>query len=406
MTRKTLLFTCLVALGVGWAGLASADPLRFSSAPLPDDAVLERVVLVARHGIRSPTHGPDDLAKETGNVWPVWPVAPGQLTDHGRLTLGRMMHDIALHYDLACTRHLGPCLSKASPVIWADSADDRTRQSGQIMADNLVPAQHLVARSLPPSTHDPLFDAATPEFIAKNRSLLTAEVAFAQQGDEKDRPVAVAEGLGVLQMLIAPEGCANGKAPCFSKPLALGINKGRAVLQGGPAKAASVAENILLVYVQGLDNTGAWGHALTPALLARALPVHDYLSDLTRRRGTLVKEKSRLMAEAIETFLKGEGATLSDGSRVPQKTRILAFAGHDTTIDALAARYGLHWTFADQPDRTAPDTTLAFERWRDHSGHALYRAVIFHQSLAALRGGDGLDEAHGGAMTVSSTPPE
>ncbi|WP_025840844.1 histidine-type phosphatase [Asaia platycodi] len=407
MTKKNLFLTWLASLGIGFSVPAMAEPVVFSSASLPDHAVLERVVLVARHGLRSPTHGPEALEKETGVAWPVWPVAPGQLTEHGRVALGRLMQDIALHYDLSCTRHLGPCLSKVAPVIWADSADDRTRQSGQIMAESLVPAQHLVARSLPPARHDPLFDAVTPEFITTNRALLDAETASVQRGDAKDRPEAVVQGLKALQDLMAPAGCAGGRAPCFSTPLTLGSKKGRVVLEGGPAQAASVAENILLVYAQSLENAGPdWARALTPALLARALPVHDYLSDLTRRRGTLVKEKSRFMAEAIARFLNGKAVTLSDGSIVPSETRLLAFAGHDTTLDALAARYGLHWSFGDQPDRTAPDTTLAFERWHDRKGHALYRVVIFHQSLAALRSGDGLDEAHGGVMTVLITPPQ
>ncbi|GGC37247.1 phosphoanhydride phosphohydrolase [Asaia siamensis] len=405
MTKTLLFAACLASLGLGFADPASAGTVGFSSLPLPDHAVLERVVLVARHGIRSPTHGPEALEKETGVVWPAWPVAPGQLTEHGRVTLGRMMQDIALHYDLACARHQGPCLSKAAPVIWADSADDRTRQSGQIMAETLVPAQHLMARSLSPAMHDPLFDAVTPEFIFRNRTILAAEAASFQRDDVKARPQSVDQGLRVLQDLIAPEGCSGGTSPCFSTPLTIGEKKGRAVLEGGPTLAASVAENILLVYVQGLENAGPrWAQALAPELLKRALPVHDYLSDLTRRRGTLVKEKSRLMADVIDRFLSGESVTLSDGSIVPRETRFLAFAGHDTTLDALAARYGLGWSFADQPDRTAPDTTLAFERWRDHAGHALYRVVIFHQSLAALRNGGGLDEAHGGAMMVSVKP--
>lgn len=62
------------------------------SAPLPSTqygAVLERVVLLARHGIRSPTKPPQTLQAQTGHAWAQWPAAPGELTAHGKQALAR-----------------------------------------------------------------------------------------------------------------------------------------------------------------------------------------------------------------------------------------------------------------------------------------------------------------------------
>jgi len=394
----------LIALGLIQGHAALASPVIFETTPLPADVQLERVVLVARHGIRSPTHSPEILEKETGIVWPVWPVAPGQLTDHGRATLAHMMRDIAAYYDLACTHHERPCLGQPDPVIWSDSGDDRTRQSGQIMAEAFAPGRHLKAQSLPAGAHDPLFDSVTPQFLAENGAHILSEMQAVQQSERQARPEAVQKGLAALQKLIAPEGCLHNSTPCFSAPLALGRKKDRPVLQGGPVLAASIAENLLLVHVQGLEGVAPIaGRTTTSAYLMEILPVHEYLSDLARRNGLLAKEKSRILGAAIMQFLNGEAVSLSDGSVVSRTTRLLAFAGHDTTLDALAARFGLGWHFADQPDRTAPDTTLAFESWRDRERHMYYRVVVFHQSLAALRSGGGLDRLHGGVMNAAVT---
>lgn len=377
-----------------WAALSAPHPacatprLELTAVPPSHAAVLERVVLIARHGIRSPTHDPETLQRETGAAWPVWPVGPGQLTTHGRRTLDALMRDIARYYDLACTRKDHPCLTRLPPVVWADSADDRTRDSGQIMARAFDPSGNLRAHSLAPGARDPLFNALTEAFIQSHRDEIRMETSSVVEADRQARPRAVTDGLVALQALIAPGGCIPGNKPCFTGPLDLSAGRHGVAISGGAASAASVAENLLLIHVEGLDHAGlGWVDKIDPALLTRVMPVHEYLSRLTRRHGVLISQKISVMGGAIEAFLAGDDVTLSDGTGVGQGTALLAFAGHDTTLEALAGYFGLDWHFDDQPDRTAPDTTLAFERWREASGKITCRVRIFHQSLAALRAG-------------------
>ena len=44
---------------------------------------LERVVLLYRHGVRTPLPGEVQLDEATGKPWPAWQQAPSQLTPHG-----------------------------------------------------------------------------------------------------------------------------------------------------------------------------------------------------------------------------------------------------------------------------------------------------------------------------------
>ena len=58
-------------------------PAAFAAeAPRP----LLRIVLM-RHGVRSPTAGPAELAPYASRPWPAWPVAPGMLTPQQMMAL-------------------------------------------------------------------------------------------------------------------------------------------------------------------------------------------------------------------------------------------------------------------------------------------------------------------------------
>jgi 4-phytase/acid phosphatase len=54
-----------------------------AAAPL----VVDRVVVVMRHGVRPPTC---HACRCHAEPWPAWPVAPGWLTPHGALAVARL----------------------------------------------------------------------------------------------------------------------------------------------------------------------------------------------------------------------------------------------------------------------------------------------------------------------------
>jgi 4-phytase/acid phosphatase len=71
--------------------MAEAAPRRNAHRP-PAAAplVVDRVVLVMRHGVRPPTKAPAMPADVTPERWPDWPVQPGWLTPHGALAVSRL----------------------------------------------------------------------------------------------------------------------------------------------------------------------------------------------------------------------------------------------------------------------------------------------------------------------------
>ena len=52
------------------------------AAAAPSPSQLRMVIVVSRHGVRSPTH-PTELQAYAAQTWPAWSGKPGNLTEHG-----------------------------------------------------------------------------------------------------------------------------------------------------------------------------------------------------------------------------------------------------------------------------------------------------------------------------------
>jgi 4-phytase/acid phosphatase len=142
-------------LGTAIGLLIAVLPALASATP-----VLERVVLVARHGVRSPTQTVQALDAATGQSWPAWPLGPGELTPHGAKALGRMgefLHGLYVRKGLLPA--LG-CGAAGAVQVGADGADSRTRLSGDILAHTLAPGCGVVSNHATDGAADPLFNAA------------------------------------------------------------------------------------------------------------------------------------------------------------------------------------------------------------------------------------------------------
>ncbi|MBB2203470.1 histidine-type phosphatase [Gluconacetobacter takamatsuzukensis] len=378
-----------------------AGGARAANAPSLAGATLEKTVLIARHGVRSPTRPPKELKAQTGRDWPAWPVPPGQLTPHGRAALAAMADALGARYRQLDLLPTAGCPAPGTIAIWADSADDRTRQSGAIMAATLAPRCGLAAHALPAGQADLFFNALGTGAATLDQARVTAALAHAIAQDRDHRPKPVQDALARLQALVAPDGCAQTHDLCLTEKLSLSWQHGAPHLKGGPVQAATIAENMMLAYAQGMGpQQVAWGAPDDATLLATILPAHLYAATLTRRLPAIAIPRASVLSRAIIDLLADRPVTLPDHSAIGPDARLVLFAGHDTTLDMLAATFGLDWAFADQPDPTAPDTTLAFERWRLKDGSRVVRAVILHQGLEQLRAARKPDLSGTGATTL------
>jgi 4-phytase / acid phosphatase len=131
MPRKAaiLLLLCLVLPETGAALIQD----------LPNQGALERVVILSRHGVRSPTQN-----TETLNSWrqppptPAWPgfgVPPGHLTPKGQALIQEMGASYRTYFDK--NRLFDPAQCPDKVFIWADQ-DQRTLVTAQDLGIGLT----------------------------------------------------------------------------------------------------------------------------------------------------------------------------------------------------------------------------------------------------------------------------
>ncbi|GAN89608.1 phosphoanhydride phosphohydrolase [Gluconobacter frateurii M-2] len=345
---------------------------------------LEKVVFLGRHGIRSPTVSPQEMQRRTGHAWQTWSVAPGEMTDHGTDALRAMVRAVRENYSqTALFQSPQSCQTvKQETVVWADTADHRTRQTGEVWAEDIAPGCSLQA-GWASTPVDPLFNAFGNRAGKIDSALLEREFEVAKA--TLPEPASDA-ALKTLQALLAPNGCAakSASSQCLTTPTTIEWKKGAPRLQGGFVTAGMAAESLLLAYAEGLPLTD-FGIAEqdVPHLLETVMPAHEAENHLLRRLPEYARARNGMMAESIRAFLSDQPVHAIPA--ILPSTKVLVLAGHDTNLAAMMTLFGVEWSFSDQPDSTAPNTVLAFERWRHSDGTRDVRLRVFHQSLEELR---------------------
>lgn len=346
---------------------------------------LEKVIIVQRHGVRAPTKSDTELSHYSHEPWRVWPVAPGELTDHGADGATAMGALLNAHY-----RKAGLLQGTSDEVfVWADVGDTRTVQSGDAVARGLQAGK--AAHQEKPI--DVLFEAddagvCTPDAADINRTLTdsrnTGPVDLNQLG-----PKYNAARKAMAQLLypgISKSLC--DKTPHGACIFVTGENRLKGdgwdtKLTGPLATGSSLSENLLLEYAQGFDGPG-WGRA-NAKQIAAIMELHNLYARLMRRNPVIAGRRGAFLAQTIADQLQGSPASYAAAPPVPAQARLVLFLGHDSNISNLSGIYGLDWKLAGQPDDTAPNTALAFELWRDSKGRGIVRLRLFYQTLAQLR---------------------
>ena len=357
-----------------------------SLAAVEQGPKLERLVLVQRHGVRSPTRAPEALAKFAAQPWHAWPVPPGILTDHGERDVKLMGAWLRADY---ARRGLWPakgCPAANAVYAWADGKDQRTRLSGQATLDGAFPGCGLKDRSGAPGKEDGFFDASG---FCPYDAEIARKAILAQVGGDLDHPRhGYDQARAALAKVLTP-----GAPPDPAARNMLEIDsRGRLYMAGPLADATSLSENLFLEYAQGMPEAEVgWGRAGSEAAIASIMPLHDISVDLTRRTPYIATHAGVLMMKAILGALRGQAALPGQGAPA---AKLAIVSGHDTNLSDTAGILDVDWTLPGQPDKTPPDATLAFEVWKDASGVRSVRLALIYQTLDQLRRETPLDAAH------------
>ena len=357
-------------------------PRPAGSAGGPDGLELKYVVIVSRHGVRSPTWDNARLNAYSAEPWPDWGVLPGNLTPHGR----KLIQIMGAYYHEWLTRdgllRSDGCDDAGRIHIRADR-DERTLETGRAFAESLLAGRcRIDVQAETDGKADPLFSGAgTPD---SDRAL---EAVRERLGENPQQLIGRYQAaLDTLESIvrIKKEAAARvGVAP-----------KGRWIELTGPfALGSTFSENLLLEYVDGMEGPDlGWGR-LTREGLYRVLEIHALYADFMRRTPYLARARgSNLLSHILRSLEQAAAGRSVPGALGRPGDLLLVLVGHDTNLSNLSGMLGLSWNLTGyQPDDTPPGGAMIFSLWRERSsGQYSLRLRYVAQTLEQMRNSEPL----------------
>jgi len=384
----------IVAATAVFAALISAGP-DMAGANTPGYE-LEAVVLVNRHGVRSPISQDPSYKLLARQKWPDFGVPEGYLTKRGGKLAKIMGAWYGQHFRDSGLLPQNGCLPDSAVWVHADNSQ-RTIVTAQKMQKGMLPGCSYPVTHVADGTADPLIDPTGAGICEKDDVLQDAAMA-ALIGSSQTVVDAYQASLSQLQDVL---DCCRPKL-CRQASLEPGC-KLTDLTPGDMVGAATVvSENFLMEYADKLPlSQVGWGRASSPATISHINMTHalNYWAYNANPYGAGV-EGSNLMNYVLTALTKAAGA---HGLKGPVLSLIVA---HDNNLLNVAGLLGSSW-FLDsyQQSEVPPGAGIAFELWRNTSTGKLYVDIVVRaQTMRQLRKAQTLSPG-GSEPAVSNLTP-
>ncbi len=363
-------------------------------------AQLQFVVILSRHGVRSPTGDASQYETYSRAAWPAWDVPPGNLTQHGYELMrifgawDRML--LAKEGLLTATG----CSDAARVAIVADS-DQRTRETGRALAEGMFPKCAPAVRALAEGTPDPLFHPLHAGVGLPDRpgdaQTLTAAMAQRAGGSAESLTERLHPQLAAMDRILASCGTpkpGHTRKSIFDVPASVGAGHSDhgAELRGPVNTAASLSENFLLEYAQGLPRQEVGWGCVDGKTVRSLIALHTAAFDVEQRTPAAARMQASNLLDRIRRALQ-QAATGTVDAEAPDgpADRALFLVGHDSNLANVAALLDLHWDADGRRDDTPPGSALVFELWKQSlTGEEFVKVYYTAQTLEQIRAGERL----------------
>lgn len=362
------------------------------------NADLQLLVVLSRHGVRSPLTKQTDLDRYSAAPWPHWEVAPGLQTAHGNQLIRIFGAWDRSRWSSEGLLSATGCGDADHVTIVADT-DQRTRETGKALAEGIFPGCDVAVHSQPDGAVDPLFRSSNAMGPHGDPALAVAAIEGRIGGDPKELSKVYRQQLAALDRVLA--GC--GKLP--ANPNRTSIFDALATVKPGSdqmltlshtplAVGSTLAENLLLEYTQGMKDPG-WG-CLDGATLRYLMQLDTAFWEYGSRTPTLSRMNAANLLDHIErTMEQGASGQAVAGAVGKPGDKLVILVGHDSNISAVAGALGIDWVLDGRVDDTPPGGALLFELWRPRDGGKPFvRLEYTAQTLEQMRNAEALTPAN------------
>lgn len=351
-------------------------PTFSSFAQTPSDD-LRAVVIVARHGVRTPIENETRSGVFNSQPWPAWPSAPGSLTPHGIAALKRMGEFYRQRY---------PVLHGCDSVAVESTNTPRTIGSAKAVLSVVVPDCDVpVAADLtsdPPSIDKVKLVDAINGRMADRPDWFTH--AFARPLEEMHEVLTKCPGCKQVPDFRSRMIETGGNSPSMMRPGVADANiavvNRDARKENAVALGADFAENFLLEYIEGMpmSNVG-WGRIDRPKL--------DALMEMNTRYHDFVLRTPYYAQQAAGPLATKIGNYLEQASQGKLQSRFVYLSAHDANLTWLGGLLRMDWLVSDETfNATPPGSALVFELHHSSaSGADTVQVFFIAQTLDQIR---------------------
>jgi len=370
-----------------------------SVAQAAGKADLQLVIVLTRHGVRSPLANSEIYDRYSAAPWPKWEVAPGLLTAHGYELM--KIFGAWDREKFSGEGLLAPngCADAAHVKILADS-DQRTRETGKALAEGMFPGCRIDIQSQPEGTIDPLFLPLKAGVGHPDPALAVAAIAGRIGGNAANLTETYRPQLTALDRILS--GC--GRLPVnpqrtsiFDIPASLTPGSGNppAVVRGPLATASTLIENLLLEYTQGMSNADTGWGCLDGATLRYIMQANIAAWEYDVRTPVIARmNASNLLDHIRKTMAQSVTGKQIPGALDKPSDRLMILVGHDTDLATVAGALGIDWVLDGRVDDTPPGGALIFELWRSPRTGSFVRVSFTTQTLEQMRNSEPLTTAN------------
>ncbi|HAG1890138.1 TPA: histidine-type phosphatase [Salmonella enterica] len=374
------------------ACMACSTSIPMATAATSNNLVLEKVVTMTRHGVRSQSNSAS-VQENSPTPIPTFSAKDGELTMHGYAAV-TLMGDYLHRYFVSqkfLTKNTCP---DAKNIFIRSSAFQRTRMTANALADTLFPGCAIPVHSPEKKTDDTLFEPTVSGMAPLNVEKATQSVITALGGSFDTARQRYASQITAMQKVVDPE-CQPTECTFTNHKWGISTDKQNIniSLKGPLARGNELGETFRLQYTEGMSvKDVAFGHVSRAADIAPLMKLKEIKFDLIEHNPYIAaRGGSQLMSQILYALEKGSGYKDPDAS--PQirdsapDARMVMYVAHDTNLGYLQPLLNVSWNLQGYPkDDTPPGSTLLFERYRDTKTQKIYVGVSFMtQTLDQMR---------------------
>ena len=341
--------------------------------------ILEQVVVLSRHNIRSPLSGSGSVLTEiTPHEWISWTSNPSELSLRGG-ALETMMGQYFRRWaekERLFPENYQP--DDSSVRIYAN-AKQRTIATAQFFATGLLPTAGLeVETHVEYDSMDPTFK---PQLTFVNNAY-TRDVESQVKELYGDDIASLADNYRLLEDVIDMEDSPawrSGEAASLrtdDTELILKLNE-EPNLSGSLKMGGRISDALVLQYYEEQDDEkAAFGHVLTKEQWQKVSEVKDTYQEILFATPLLAPNVAHPLLIEVKDELENQNRKFS------------FLCGHDSNIGSVLASLGAEdYTLPDSIEKKVPiGSKLVFSRWTDADSNAWISVNLVYQTADQLRG--------------------